>query len=47
MRTASGRHRNVGHRVPTGAELIEPSLEDAYLLLRGGAEETSATEVAS
>ncbi|MEO6144225.1 MAG: ATP-binding cassette domain-containing protein [Dermatophilaceae bacterium] len=34
-RTASGRYRNVGARVPAGAELVEPSLEDAYLLLRG------------
>ena len=35
-RTASGRHRNVGENVPPGAELVEPGLEDAYLLLRGG-----------
>ncbi len=35
-RTASGRHRNVGEHVPTGVELVEPTLEDAYLLLRGG-----------
>lgn len=34
-RTASGRYRNVGDHVPSGAELVEPSLEDAYLLLRG------------
>ena len=34
-RTASGRYRNVGEHVPSGAELVEPSLEDAYLLLRG------------
>jgi ABC-2 type transport system ATP-binding protein len=34
-RTASGRYRNVGAHVPTGAELVEPTLEDAYLLLRG------------
>ena len=36
-RTASGRYRNVGEHVPSGAELVEPSLEDAYLLLRGAA----------
>ncbi|HSU74686.1 MAG TPA: ATP-binding cassette domain-containing protein [Terrabacter sp.] len=36
-RTASGRYRNVGQDVPSGAELVEPSLEDAYLLLRGAA----------
>jgi len=34
-RTASGRYRNVGAHVPAGAELVEPTLEDAYLLLRG------------
>ena len=36
-RTASGGYRNVGERVPAGAALVEPSLEDAYLLLRGAA----------
>ena len=50
-RTASGRHRNVGEHVPTGAKLVEPSLEDAYLLLRGARDEAShdrhTTEVAS
>ena len=51
-RTASGRHRNVGEQVPPDAELVEPSLEDAYLLLRGGraADDTTSTteaEVAS
>jgi ABC-2 type transport system ATP-binding protein len=50
-RTASGRHRNVGEHVPTGAELVEPSLEDAYLLLRGArvdaTSSTPATGVAS
>jgi ABC-2 type transport system ATP-binding protein len=34
-RLASGRYRNVGAHVPSGAELVEPTLEDAYLLLRG------------
>ncbi len=33
-RTGTGRWRNVG-RPPAGAELIEPALEDAYLLLVG------------
>ena len=35
-RTGTGRYRNVGARVRDGAEHVEPSLEDAYLLLRGG-----------
>jgi len=34
-RTASGGYRNVGASAPAGAELVEPTLEDAYLLLRG------------
>jgi ABC-2 type transport system ATP-binding protein len=34
-RTASGRYRNVGAGTPAGADLVEPTLEDAYLLLRG------------
>ncbi len=34
-RTGTGRYRHVGHRPPAGAELAEPTLEDAYLLLRG------------
>ncbi|HKX66013.1 MAG TPA: ATP-binding cassette domain-containing protein [Intrasporangium sp.] len=46
-RTASGRYRNVGPQAPPGAEQVEPSLEDAYLMLRGGAQETVETEVAS
>jgi len=33
-RTGSGRYRNLGS-APAGAEIAEPSLEDAYLLLRG------------
>ncbi len=36
-RTGTGRYRNVGARARDGAEHVEPSLEDAYLLLRGGA----------
>jgi ABC-2 type transport system ATP-binding protein len=47
-RTGTGRYRNVGARVRAGAELVEPSLEDAYLLLRDEAPEHEATkEVAS
>ena len=38
-RTGTGRYRNVGARVRDGVEHVEPSLEDAYLLLRGGAPE--------
>ena len=46
-RTASGRYRNVGHQAPPDAEQVEPSLEDAYLMLRGGAQESVETQVAS
>jgi ABC-2 type transport system ATP-binding protein len=42
LRTASGRHRNVGSQVPAGAELVEPTLEDAYLLLRGALDPAAA-----
>ncbi|MDQ1614070.1 MAG: type transport system ATP-binding protein [Actinomycetota bacterium] len=34
-RTGTGRYRNVGDHAPDGADLVEPSLEDAYLVLRG------------
>ena len=34
-RTGTGRHRHVGHQPPRGAELVEPSVEDAYLLMLG------------
>ena len=34
-RTGTGRHRNVGLAAPHGAEVAEPTLEDAYLLLLG------------
>jgi ABC-2 type transport system ATP-binding protein len=41
----------VGEHVPPGVELVEPSLEDAYLLLRGARDDdtdrTRETEVAS
>jgi ABC-2 type transport system ATP-binding protein len=33
-RTGTGRYRNLGDRAPVGAETVEPTLEDAYLLLR-------------
>ncbi len=34
-RTGSGRYRNVGKAAPSAAEVVDPTLEDAYLLLRG------------
>ena len=34
-RTGTGRYRNIADRAPTGAALVEPTLEDAYLLMRG------------
>jgi ABC-2 type transport system ATP-binding protein len=43
-RTGTGRHRNLGDRPPVGAELVDPTLEDAYLLLVGSA---AAAEVAA
>jgi ABC-2 type transport system ATP-binding protein len=33
-RTGTGRYRNVAAEVRDGVEHVEPSLEDAYLLLR-------------
>ncbi len=33
-RTGDGRHRNIGS-APSGAELVEPTVEDGYLLLVG------------
>jgi len=33
-RTASGHHRNIGE-APAGAKLVEPTVEDGYLLLVG------------
>jgi len=35
-RTGTGQYRNVAERAPAGVDLVEPSLEDAYLLLRAG-----------
>jgi len=41
-RTATGRYRNLG-TAPAGADLVEPTLEDTYLLQRGATEpETEA-----
>jgi ABC-2 type transport system ATP-binding protein len=37
-RTGTGRYRNVAEHARTGVEHVEPSLEDAYLLLRGSRE---------
>ena len=37
-RTGTGRFHHVGHHPPGDAELVEPSVEDAYLLLRGTTE---------
>lgn len=44
-RTPDGRYRNVGGRAPVDAELTDPTLEDAYLILRGAA--ARDTEVAA
>jgi ABC-2 type transport system ATP-binding protein len=38
-RVGTGRYRHVAAEAPPGAELAEPTLEDAYLLLRGGRRE--------
>jgi len=40
-RTGTGRYRNIADQAPNGADIVEPSLEDAYLLLRADAQETS------
>ena len=45
-RTGTGRVRNVGDP-PPGAELIEPALEDAYLLLVGDAARDAGLEPVS
>jgi ABC-2 type transport system ATP-binding protein len=37
-RTGTGRYRNLGATAPAGVEVAEPSLEDAYLLLRANVE---------
>jgi ABC-2 type transport system ATP-binding protein len=41
-RTGTGRYRNVAEQARTGVEQVEPSLEDAYLLLRGGIKELTS-----
>jgi ABC-2 type transport system ATP-binding protein len=44
-RTASGEHRAVGNP-PEGAQLIEPTIEDGYLMLVGAAALKDGTEAA-
>ncbi|MGZ4594452.1 MAG: ATP-binding cassette domain-containing protein [Actinomycetes bacterium] len=39
-RTATGRYRNLGDSAPPDAQVVEASLEDAYLLLRSAAPDT-------
>jgi ABC-2 type transport system ATP-binding protein len=46
-RTGGGRHRNVGASAPDGAELVEPTVEDAYLLLLGDRATDARTEAAA
>ena len=42
MAHGDGRHRNIGD-APPGVELVEPTVEDGYLLLVGhGAQEAAA-----
>jgi ABC-2 type transport system ATP-binding protein len=43
-RTAEGDVRNIGDAVPAGAQVVRPTLEDAYLLLVG---EAATPEVAA
>ena len=43
-RTGTGRYRNIAEFAPTDAELVEPSLEDAYLLLRADVATTPHSE---
>jgi len=43
-RTGTGRYRNVAAQARDGVEHVEPSLEDAYLLLRGGLPDSRPTE---
>ncbi|MPV37359.1 ATP-binding cassette domain-containing protein [Georgenia subflava] len=42
-RTGTGRFRMVGQHAPVGTELAEPTVEDAYLLLRGTKAEPAVT----
>jgi ABC-2 type transport system ATP-binding protein len=46
-RTGTGRHRNVGTSPPPDAELVDPTVEDAYLLLRAEGSRSGAPEVAA
>jgi ABC-2 type transport system ATP-binding protein len=46
-RTGTGRYRNVAAHARDGVEHVEPSLEDAYLLLRGAPDPELTGEVAS
>jgi ABC-2 type transport system ATP-binding protein len=46
-RTGTGRHRNVGTAAPPDAELVEPTVEDAYLLLLGDRAAAARAEVAA
>jgi ABC-2 type transport system ATP-binding protein len=47
-RTGTGRYRNIAAHARDGVEHVEPSLEDAYLLLRGDRPDSQpAEEVAS
>jgi ABC-2 type transport system ATP-binding protein len=46
-RTGTGRHRNVGAMAPAGAELVDPTVEDAYLLLLGDRAAAARAEVAA
>ncbi len=43
-RTGTGRYRNVAAHARDGVEHVEPSLEDAYLLLNGRSPESQPTE---
>ena len=46
-RVGTGRYRHVAHEAPAGAELADPTLEDAYLLLRGGQADDAVAGMAS
>ena len=46
-RTGTGRHRTVGPPAPAGVELVEPTVEDAYLLLLGDRAAAAQAEVAA
>ena len=46
-RVGTGRYRHVAHEAPPGAELADPTLEDAYLLLRGGQADDAVAGMAS